>query len=298
MELKNAVVVITGAGSGIGRALAQQLAVHGAQLALADVNQAGLDETRSLLGSATVRTYIVDVGDAVAVEGFAHAVDKDFGRVSLVINNAGVALFGTFAEVSVGEIEWLFRINFWGVVHGCKSFLPLLRKEKEARIVNISSVLGMVGQPGQSAYCSSKFAVRGLSEVLREELRGTGVGVTCVHPAGVNTKIAVNARAGAGTRAEDQAVAQGRFARVLSIPPDVAAQTIIHGILKNKDRVLIGSDTYRIDFFTRLMPVRASAFLTKVMQKKLQGRETAAPANREAAQAERVKREEVTPVPR
>jgi NAD(P)-dependent dehydrogenase (short-subunit alcohol dehydrogenase family) len=209
------------------------------------------------------------VGDAAAVEGFARAVEQDFGRVSLLINNAGVALYGTFAEVSIGEIEWLFRINFWGVVHGCKAFLPLLRRENEARVVNISSVLGMVGQPGQSAYCSSKFAVRGLSEVLREELRDTGVGITCVHPAGVNTKIAINARAGAATRAEDQAAAQVRFAKVLSIPPDVAAQTVLQGVMKNKDRVLIGSDAYRIDFFARLMPVRASAMLARVMQKRM-----------------------------
>lgn len=269
MELKQSVAVITGAGSGIGRALAQEMAACGAQLALADVNQAGLEETRGLLGPATVRTYVVDVGDVSAVEGLARDVERDFGRASLLINNAGVALYGTFAEVTVSEIEWLFRINFWGVVHGCKTFLPLLKREKEARIVNISSVLGMVGQAGQSAYCSSKFAVRGLSEVLREELRATSVGVTCVHPAGVNTKIAVNARAGASTRAEDQAAAQVRFAKVLQIPPEVAARTIVQGIVKNKDRVLIGSDAYRIDFFTRLMPVRASAVLARVIQKRM-----------------------------
>lgn len=279
MELKNAVVVITGAGSGIGRALAQELAPLGAQLALADVNSTGLDETRALLGAATVRTYIVDVGDAAAVEMFAQQVEKDFGRVTLLVNNAGVALFGMFSEVAVSEIEWLFRINFWGVVHGCKSFLPALKKEKGSRIVNISSVLGMMGTPGQAAYCASKFAVRGLSEVLREELRDAGVGVTCVHPAGINTKIAQNARAGAATRSEDQAQAQVRFAKMLQITPKVAAQTIVRGIQRNYDRVLIGADARRIDFFTRLMPVRASAVLTKWMIKKLQG-----PATQEAGQ--------------
>ncbi len=288
MELKNSVVVITGAGSGIGRALAQELAPFGAQFALADVNGAAVEETRGLLGPATARTYTVDVGDAAAMDAFARSVEQDFGRVTLLINNAGVALFGTFAELTLAEIDWLFRINFWGVVHGCKFFLPLLRREKESRIVNISSVLGMVGTPGQSAYSASKFAIRGLSEVLREELRAAHVNVTCVHPAGISTKIALNARAGAATRAEDQEQAQIRFAKVLQIAPQAAAQTIVRGILKNKDRVLIGADAHRIDFFTRLMPVRASAVLTKWMQKRTEEPASAnEPKSKEAASASR-----------
>ncbi|MBZ5533918.1 MAG: SDR family NAD(P)-dependent oxidoreductase [Acidobacteriia bacterium] len=293
MELRNSVAVITGAGSGIGRALAQELASLGAQLALADVNSAAAEETRGLLGPVTARTYTVDVGDAAAMEAFARRVEQDFGRATILVNNAGVALFGTFDELTVPEIEWLFRINFWGVVHGCKFFLPLLRREKDARIVNISSVLGMVGTPGQSAYCASKFAVRGLSEVLREELRAANVSVTCVHPAGISTKIALNARAGAATRAEDQEQAQARFAKVLQISPQAAAQTIVRGVLKNRDRVLIGADAHRIDFFTRLMPVRASAVLTKWMQKRIEEPERAPepknpePKNKEAAPASR-----------
>jgi len=285
MQLKNAVVVITGAGSGIGRALAQELAPLGAQLALADVNSASLEETRALLGPTTVRTYVVDVGDAAAVEAFARQVEKDFGRVTLLVNNAGVALFGMFSELAVSEIEWLFRINFWGVVHGCKSFLPALQREKGSRIVNISSVLGMMGTPGQAAYCASKFAVRGLSEVLREELRASGVGVTCVHPAGISTKIAQNARAGAATREQDQAQAQVRFAKMLQITPQEAALTILRGIQRNHDRVLIGADARRIDFFTRLMPVRASAVLTKWMIKRIQEPAAGKAAPKDAAAA-------------
>lgn len=285
MELKNSVAVITGAGSGIGRALAQEMASLGAHLALADVNAAALEETRGLLPAATVRTYTVDVGDHVAVEAFAGRVEKDFGRVSLLVNNAGVALFGTFEELTVAEIEWLFRINFWGVVHGCKAFLPVLQREKAACIVNISSVLGMIGTPGQSAYSASKFAVRGLSEVLREELRATSIGVTCVHPAGINTKIAQNARAGAATKAEDQAQAQVRFAKVLQISPQAAARTIVQGIQRNKDRVLIGADAHRIDFFTRLMPARASAVLTRWMIKKTESEGTAGNAEDKDAAA-------------
>ena len=147
------------------------LAKRGAQLALADVNSAGLEETRRLLGDAVARTYTVDVCKAAAVEQFARQVQQDFGRASLLVNNAGVALFGTFAEVSLEDMEWLIQINFWGVVYGCKFFLPLLQREADAHIVNVSSIFGLIGPPGQTAYSSSKFAVRGFSESLREELR-------------------------------------------------------------------------------------------------------------------------------
>src|SRR5262249_46205028 len=166
------------------------------EVALADVNATGLEETRKLLGAASARTYTVDVADRASVARFAEDVRRDFGRASLLVNNAGVALYGTFAEISLADMDWLMRINLWGVVHGCKFFLPLLEREADARIVNISSVFGLFGPPGQSAYCSSKFAVRGFSECLREELRATSVKVTCVHPAGIATSIAENARAG------------------------------------------------------------------------------------------------------
>ncbi|MGH9567429.1 MAG: SDR family oxidoreductase, partial [Candidatus Angelobacter sp.] len=226
-RINGAVAVITGAGSGIGRALAQQMAAQGAQLALADVNSAMLEETSALLGTARARTYIVDVASAAGVQDFALRVERDFGRLSILINNAGVALFGAFAELSLSEFDWLFRINFWGVVHGCKFFLPLLLREKDARIVNVSSVFGLFGPPGQSAYCASKFAVRGFSESLREELRGTSVNVTCVHPAGIATRIAENARAGAATRPREQEAAKKNYARVLRIPPELAAGSIV-----------------------------------------------------------------------
>ena len=148
-EIKGAVAVVTGAASGIGRALAVDLAKMGAQLALADVNVAGLEETRALLGNATARTYTVDVSKASAVEDFAQAVQRDFGRASLLINNAGVALMGTLAEVSLEDMQWLIGINFWGVVHGCKFFTPMLQRESDAHIVNLSSIFGLIGPPGQ-----------------------------------------------------------------------------------------------------------------------------------------------------
>jgi NAD(P)-dependent dehydrogenase (short-subunit alcohol dehydrogenase family) len=269
-KLQGAVAVVTGAGSGIGRALAVNLASQGAQLALADVNAAGLEETRKLLGSAVARSYSVDVADRAAVQNFARSVEKDFGRVSLLVNNAGVALFGTFEELSLEEMEWLIGINFWGVVYGCKFFLPLLEREADAHIVNVSSVFGLIGPPGQSAYCSSKFAVRGFSECLREELRATSVKVTCVHPAGIATRIAETARVGAATRAEEHARVLERAAQVLTIPPEAAARVIVRGILRDKNRVLIGKDAYRIDILQRLMPARANAKLSAWLQKRIE----------------------------
>lgn len=269
-NFQGAVAVITGAGSGIGRALALDLGARGSQLALADVNSAGLEETRRMLGSANARNYVVDVGDASAVQSFARSVEQDFGKASLLVNNAGVALYGTFAELSLEEMEWLIRINFWGVIHGCKFFLPLLERQPEAHIVNISSVFGLIGPPGQSMYVSSKFAIRGLSESLREELRATPVKVTCVHPAGIATRIAENARAGAATRPEELAPGRERFAKVATIPPAEAARVIMRGVLEDKERVLIGKDAYRIDFLQRLMPARANAMLSAWLQKRFE----------------------------
>src|SRR5882672_6359485 len=272
-EIRGAVAVITGAGSGIGRALAIDLAQRGAHLALADVNSSGLDETRKLVGKSPVQTYTVDVGKAAEVEDFARRVQQDIGRASLLVNNAGVALFGTFAEVSLEDMEWLISINLWGVIHGCKFFLPMLQREPDAHIVNVSSVFGLIGPPGQTAYSASKFAVRGFSESLREELRSTSVKVTSVHPAGISTPIAENARAGEASRAEDREQAKERFKKVATIPPEQAARTIVKGILGNKNRVLIGKDAYRIDVLQRLMPARANSMLSDWLSKRTEKEE-------------------------
>jgi len=269
-DIQGAVAVITGAGSGIGRALAVDLARRGAQLALADVNTAGLEETKRRVGNALAKIYTVDVGKAVAVEGFARQVQQDFGRVSLLVNNAGVALFGTFAEVSLGDMEWLIQINFWGVVYGCKFFLPLLEREPDAHIVNVSSIFGLVGPPGQTAYASSKFAVRGFSESLREELRSaaSSIKVTTVHPAGIATPIAETARSGKGSQPEANERAKALFKKVAVITPETAAATIVKGILGNKKRVMIGADAYRIDVIARLLPGRASAMYADALMKR------------------------------
>ncbi|HET6841873.1 MAG TPA: SDR family NAD(P)-dependent oxidoreductase [Candidatus Angelobacter sp.] len=267
-ELRGAVAVITGAASGIGRALATELASAGAQLALADVSAAGLEETRRLLGSAAARTYTVDVGDPAAVEAFAAKVGEDFGRVSLLINNAGVALHGTFAEVSLKDMEWLLRINYWGVVYGCKLFMPLLQREPEAHIVNVSSVFGLIGPPGQTAYASSKFAVRGFTEALRYELQGTNIHVSCVHPGGISTAIADNARLGEKANAQEAAKLKARFKKITPTTPEEAARVIVKGILNNKPRILIGSDARRIDAIQRLVPIRGVSALVSMMAKR------------------------------
>lgn len=268
-ELKDKVIVVTGAASGIGRALAQELALHGAELALADVNAAGLKGTVNSLTHAKAETYVVDVSDASAVEVFAHKVEQDFGRVSVLINNAGVALHGTFSELTIAEMQWLFGINFWGVVHGCKSFLPMLKREPEAHIVNLSSVFGLVAPAGQTAYGASKFAVRGFTQALRQELMDTKIVVTCVHPGGIRTQIAANARAGAATNPEEQAEARERFSKVVRTSPEQAARVIVNGIMRKQQRILIGRDAYQIDMFQRLMPVRSGDVLAKIMAKRV-----------------------------
>jgi butyryl-CoA dehydrogenase len=281
-EINGAVAVVTGAASGIGRALAVDLAKLGAQLALADVNVAGLEETRALLGNAKARTYSVDVSKAPAVEAFAQAVQRDFGRASLLVNNAGVALMGTLAEVSLEDMHWLIDINFWGVVHGCKFFTPLLQRESDAHIVNLSSIFGLIGPPGQTAYAASKFAVHGFSQSLREELRSGSIKVTSVHPAGIATPIANSARAGSGVTSAARREAEEYFKKVATISPEEASRVIIKGILGNKNRVLIGSDAYRIDRIQRLFPARASAMFASFLEKRRGPRSQAAAGSAKA----------------
>lgn len=276
-EIRGSVAVVTGAASGIGRALAQELAARGARLALADLDSSGLEQTAKLVGNAEVRTYKLDVSDADAVEAFARQVQQDFGRASLLINNAGVAMHGTFAELSLADIEWLMKINFWGVVYGCKFFLPMLQREPDAHVVNISSVFGLIGFPGQTAYCASKFAVRGLTETLRHELSETNVHVTCVHPGGIRTAIARNARTGAAANGANAADLVQRFEKLTPTMPATAAQVIIQGVLRNKPRVLIGADARRIDRLQRLMPTKATELVVKSMEKQAPPAEEPAP---------------------
>jgi NAD(P)-dependent dehydrogenase (short-subunit alcohol dehydrogenase family) len=250
------VSVVTGAGSGMGRCLALQLAAHGASLALADVNEKGLQETVALLSGShgKVTQHLVNVADEEQVKRFADAVFAQHGRATVLFNNAGVALLGHFEEFSLKDFRWLMDINFWGVVYGVTHFLPLLKNEKRAHIVNTSSLLGFVGAAGQSAYCASKFAVRGFTESLHHELAGTSVGVTCVHPGFIRTSIAKHAKAGerAGASLHQDSIA--RFNRVARTDPEVAARKILNGVERGKARILIGADAYFVDIWQRLKP--------------------------------------------
>lgn len=220
--LNGKVVVVTGAGSGIGRALAEQFAAKGARLALSDVNADGLRGTVERLPAGTeVRAYPLDVSRREAV--FAHADDvrRDFGTAHVVVNNAGTSIVGTFEHLTVEEIEWQLGINLWGVIYGCKAFLPMMLEQRDGVLVNISSVFGLLGFPLQSAYNISKFGVRGLTECLWSELDGTGVHAVCVHPGGIRTNIEKAARRCAASGA-DEAVFEGLGNHLLVTPPGSA----------------------------------------------------------------------------
>jgi len=263
--LDEGVAVITGAGSGMGRCLAQQLAAKGSSLALADVSENGLNGTVALLNGAKgkVTQHIVNVADESQVKSFAADVAQQHGRATILFNNAGVALLGYLEEISLQDFRWLMDINFWGVVYGVTYFLPLLKKEKRAHIVNTSSLLGFFGASGQGAYCASKFAVRGYTESLHHELLGTNIGVTCVHPGFVRTAIAEHAkvgqRAGRGLRQESLA----RFEKVARTDAPAAAAKILRGVELNQARVLIGVDAYFVDIWQRLKPASYWNFLAK-----------------------------------
>ncbi len=254
--LRGGVAVVTGAASGIGAALAGTLAGRGCNLALADVNAAGLRETAARARSRGVHVseHRLDVADADAVAAFPDAVLAEHGRVSVLVNNAGVALGGRFEQVSPEDFEWLFSINFWGVVRMTRAFLPLLRREGAAQIVNLSSIFGIVAPPGQVAYAASKFAVRGFSEALRHELEDSPIGVTVVHPGGVRTAVATSARHGGMTDAEVAEAAKAAE-KLLRLPPEAAAERITRGIERREKRVLVGRDAQQLALVQRLFPV-------------------------------------------
>jgi short-subunit dehydrogenase len=256
-DIKNSVAVITGAAGGIGHALALRLAREGAHLALADIDEAGLMKVeRDLAGKGSeVSTHVVDVGDGKRVEDLASEVLRRYGRVNILINNAGVALLGEVGEVSIADLEWLMQINFWGTVYGVKHFLPLLRQQPErACIVNLSSIFGIIAPPGQAAYAASKFAVRGFTEALRHELAGTAIQVSTVHPGGIRTGIAKRGRLGAAADPSLRETEAARFERLARTTPQEAADRIVSGMLRGQARILIGTDAHLLDLIQRCMP--------------------------------------------
>jgi short-subunit dehydrogenase len=258
---RGTVAAITGAGSGIGRALALNLAERGCGLAIADVQSETLKETAALAraaGAPAVSTHVCDVSDFADVERYAADARVAHGGAQLLINNAGVALGGIFQDVSVEDFHWLMGVNFWGVINGCKAFLPTLLQQPEAHIVNVSSVFGLLAPPGQAAYAASKYAVRGFTESLRLELHHTAVHVSAVHPGGVATNIAKNARVGGQIReipAERVAKERTAIERMLTLPPERAAAIIVAGIERNRRRILVGNDAKRIALLTRWLPL-------------------------------------------
>lgn len=272
---KDSVVVITGAASGIGRALAIRLSREPiAGIAIADVNETGLAETVETIGGSgpSITSHLVDVSDENAMRNFTDKVLARHGRVTHVINNAGVALGGDVHEVSIGDISWLMGVNFWGVVYGTKVFLPHLLKERSAHIVNFSSLFGLIAPPGQAAYCASKFAVRGFTESLRHELEGTNVAVSVVHPGGVKTNIANTARIGEyATQTKEEIEARRAKANkdLERTSPEKAAEILVRGIKARKSRIVIGTDARILGTIVRLFPKRYFSVIDRLTGRRL-----------------------------
>ena len=277
-ELNNATAVVTGAGSGIGRALAINLAQQGCNLALSDINLDQLEETQRLVESYDSKVSIkrLDVADMQSVFNYADSVQEEFGKVNLVINNAGVGLnSGTFDQTTIEEFEWLMSINFSGVLYGTKAFLPYLQKSDWGHIVNISSLFGIIGVGGQTAYNASKFAVRGMTEALRQELDITCPNVSCtsVHPGGVKTNIVRNSRTGETPAEEHGDFFMGtaeEFERLAGTTADSAAKQILSAVKKDKRRLLIGKDAKLMDWVQRRFPTRYPAvfnFIVKLIRR-------------------------------
>jgi short-subunit dehydrogenase len=263
------VAAVTGAGSGIGRALARGLAARGAHLALSDINGASLAETVTLCEGLGVKitSHTVDVADRGAVYAWADQVVADHGRVNLIFNNAGVALAASIEAMSYEDFEWLMSINFWGVVHGTKAFLPHLKAAGEGHVINMSSVFGLISVPGQAAYNAAKFAVRGFTDALRMELELNPCGVSCttVHPGGVKTNIARNARvvpSVAATLSHPDAAAD-EFDKMARTTAESAARQILLGVTRDRRRVLVGPDAAVIDLVSRLPAVATQRLIEK-----------------------------------
>lgn len=275
-NFKNKVAAITGAGSGIGQQLAILLAKQGCHLSLSDVNEQGLAKTVELVKDSHVRVTIkkVNVAKLEEVRAWAAETVQDHGSVNMIFNNAGVALGSTVEGASYEELEWIVNINFWGVVYGTKEFLPLIKQSGEGHIINISSLFGLTAQPTQSAYNATKFAVRGFTESLRQELdlENCGVSALCVHPGGIRTNIANAAKMNDSIRSLGMHPEKSAksFNKLLRCPPEEAARQILEAVKKDKRRLLIGNDAKTLDLIQRILPTgyqRVTAFATKFSNK-------------------------------
>jgi len=266
--LRGKLVAITGAASGMGRALALKCAALGSNLAISDVDEKGVRETaeKARGEGGKVDVQRLDVADKKAIYAWADHIARDLGGTDVIINNAGVSLSHSIESMKDEDFEWLFNINFWGVAHGCKAFLPQLKSKPEAHIVNTSSVFGIIAVPTQGAYNAAKFAVRGYTEALRQELRSTKVRVTCVHPGGIKTEIAKRGRhyEDAAGRPTDTAKAAANFEKMARTTAESAADAIVDAILKERVRLLIGTDAYLIDAMARLFPADYDRVVARV----------------------------------
>jgi NAD(P)-dependent dehydrogenase (short-subunit alcohol dehydrogenase family) len=268
-KLQNKVAAITGAASGIGRMLAARLAMESCNLALADIDAKGLMETEKMIGGRVkVSTHAVDVSKRAQVENFAKEAASRHGGVDIIINNAGASVVDTLEDVSYEDFDWVFGANFWGVVYGSKAFLPYLRKRPEGHIVNISSINAMVGFSHNGPYNASKCAVAGFTETLIQELDGSPIRVTCVHPGGIRTNIARNARfrKHVNPNASREEVVNF-FDKIARTSAERAAKVIISGIKRNKRRILIGIDARFMDIQKRLTPVITNLMMGRIMKK-------------------------------
>ncbi|PKH65427.1 short-chain dehydrogenase [Psychrobacter sp. 4Dc] len=277
---RNHVAAITGAGSGMGRELAIHLAKMGCHVALSDINPEQLAATKQLLTNydVNVTMTVLDVSDNKAVEAWADSVMAEHGKVNFIFNNAGVALYSTVEGSSISELEWVMNINFWGVVYGTKAFLPLIKNSvkqsqfgEHGHIINISSLFGLTAQPSQSAYNSSKFAVRGFTESLRQELniQNCGVSATCIHPGGIKTNIANSARGNESIH--DIGMSTGpkairSFNKFLKFDATEAAWIILQAAATNQQRCLIGNDAKIVDAVQRVFPSHYSQVLNDFHQ--------------------------------
>jgi NAD(P)-dependent dehydrogenase (short-subunit alcohol dehydrogenase family) len=264
-SLTGKVALVTGAASGIGRALASALAARGCRLALADIDEPGLHLTAAQL-PVPASLHRLDVADRVAVLALAERLQREHGAVDVVVNNAGISLSQTVARLDYAELCRSIDVNFWGVVHGTQAFLPSMLQRNEGRIVNISSIFGAIAVPTQAAYNAAKFAVRGFTEALQHELEATGVRAVCVLPGGIRTNVVRNARFHVDpTGNTDHARAITRFDALARTSPEQAAAQIVRAIERGRTRVLIGNDARLIDWVQRLAPVSYWRLLRKLL---------------------------------
>ncbi len=264
-QLSNRVVVLTGAASGIGAALAQSLASKGAQLALIDRDGPALEEVaeRVRRTGLVVRSYVADLSDPAAIQRLPQAVLADLGPASVLINNAGITLTGSFEQATAEQFDRVMAINFQAPVGMVRAFLPQLRSSESAQIVNLSSLFGIIGVPGQVAYCASKFALRGFSEALRAELLSTGIGVSVVHPGGIRTRILASADIGAGMDPQEAAARKTSGQRFLRMEPGKAAERIVQGIERRENRILVGADARFLELLQRMLPASYGRVLSR-----------------------------------